>query len=302
MGGSSPLARGKSCAAPRRVARPGFIPTRAGKIHTLTGYGPLGAVHPHSRGENSWSTTRKAWPGGSSPLARGKFVPNQLWKLREWFIPTRAGKIPWAYIPIGPDGVHPHSRGENCYAAVMEIPQEGSSPLARGKCAAGCGQRGRAGFIPTRAGKIGVLSRREARWGVHPHSRGENARPHTWKTVLSGSSPLARGKFARNAPERRPPRFIPTRAGKMVPAVSASQLNTVHPHSRGENIYGQPKTGKTTGSSPLARGKSLRCAVWGQHERFIPTRAGKIPGTGDQKPGITVHPHSRGENLHHPCH
>ncbi len=195
MGGSSPLARGKSCAAPRRVARPGFIPTRAGKIHTLTGYGPLGAVHPHSRGENSWSTTRKAWPGGSSPLARGKFVPNQLWKLREWFIPTRAGKIPWAYIPIGPDGVHPHSRGENCYAAVMEIPQEGSSPLARGKLAYLVEGRLDGGFIPTRAGKMRDHTRGRLSSAVHPHSRGENSREMHRSVDLPGSSPLARGKW-----------------------------------------------------------------------------------------------------------
>ena len=54
---------------------------------------------------------------------------------------------------------------------------------------------------------------------------------------------------------------------------------------------------RNMGSSPLARGKSYPDRFRNGNEGFIPTRAGKIRGTLTILLRVTVHPHSRGENL-----
>ena len=70
----------------------------------------------------------------------------------------------------------------------------GSSPLARGKCAAVAWLEDSVGFIPTRAGKIVLLLAPRLLAPVHPHSRGENSITVAHELALNGSSPLARGK------------------------------------------------------------------------------------------------------------
>ena len=50
---------------------------------------------------------------GSSPLARGKLFQAIGDVIGNGFIPTRAGKIWFSFLPGGFPPVHPHSRGEN---------------------------------------------------------------------------------------------------------------------------------------------------------------------------------------------
>ena len=131
-------------------------------------------------------------------------------------------------------------------------------------------------FIPTRAGKITSLAWARHRRAVHPHSRGENSSIPSRVRRSSGSSPLARGKWAVSERRLAMTGFIPTRAGKMSRQQATDLLAAVHPHSRGENPQPLITTGARVGSSPLARGKyrsNLQQRSW---TRFIPTRAGKI--------------------------
>ena len=72
---------------------------------------------------------------------------------------------------------------------------------------------------------------------------------------------------------------------------------TVHPHSRGENPKPSNAGKPSTGSSPLARGKSRLARFAGDRVRFIPTRAGKIWTDFQNLTNQPVHPHSRGENV-----
>ena len=132
--------------------------------------------------------------------------------------------------------------------------------------------------------------------GVHPHSRGENRGGLEVCRQLRGSSPLARGKCTARYGCRFSSRFIPTRAGKMKGHGPRVQSMTVHPHSRGENHTQAHAVSSTTGSSPLARGKSSDLYNLDLGTRFIPTRAGKIVSRLLTATLTWVHPHSRGEN------
>ena len=296
-GGSSPLARGKSCATICSICDRGFIPTRAGKMAYPQARRSRMAVHPHSRGENGDARRPKPQGCGSSPLARGKSEQGWRGALTRRFIPTRAGKM--QPYPAQPPrlGVHPHSRGENSTWRSRTGRQRGSSPLARGKWAGVASGLGAMGFIPTRAGKISSFCQARSDTKVHPHSRGENSCVDSFGDQLAGSSPLARGKCPSQAAHHRLRRFIPTRAGKMRWYCWPSRLAKVHPHSRGENSWGIASNTSPCGSSPLARGKSGRCAGRGWCVRFIPTRAGKIDRAVIQSKNNSVHPHSRGENV-----
>ena len=138
--------------------------------------------------------------------------------------------------------VHPHSRGENTESMGLDKRPAGSSPLARGKWLASSVRCRRRGFIPTRAGKIWVVSTTRLPHSVHPHSRGENKSLRTVGFAFRGSSPLARGK----SPSRPCPpstvRFIPTRAGKIYFSGNPDAYEAVHPHSRGENAMARPRS------------------------------------------------------------
>ena len=172
----------------------------------------------------------------------------------------------------------------------------GSSPLARGKCAAVAWLEDSAGFIPTRAGKMRCINSQRCRVKVHPHSRGEKNSAACLDKLYMGSSPLARGKSVVINGCGVLFRFIPTRAGKMGRSRSGCVTAAVHPHSRGENAAGLLGAGTRVGSSPLARGKSCGRSRHQIGVGFIPTRAGKISSAIWICGSKPVHPHSRGEN------
>ena len=69
-----------------------------------------------------------------------------------------------------------------------------------------------------------------------------------------------------------------------------------HPRSRGENISSWSMDGRTTGSSPLTRGKLRHVRLVEAGERLIPAHAGKTRNCGRQASSRTAHPRSRGEN------
>ena len=110
-------------------------------------------------------------------------------------------------------------------------------------------------LIPARAGKTRPHSVPGALAEAHPRSRGENqdAAPHT--SVVSGSSPLARGKRSERDTLYLGPRLIPARAGKTRIYGAGGATPKAHPRSRGENWPPTRIKQLSTGSSPLARGK-----------------------------------------------
>ena len=74
---------------------------------------------------------------------------------------------------------------------------------------------------------------------------------------------------------------------------------TVHPHARGEHVKRTAAIVALTGSSPRAWGTLEWAGCHLSRPWFIPTRVGNTPRSGHAPAGRTVHPHARGEHMHH---
>ena len=115
--------------------------------------------------------------------------------------------------------------------------------------------------------------------------------------MVSGSSPLTRGKRVAKMQSRDLPRLIPAHAGKTSGRPSPAALGRAHPRSRGENEGGHVDVDAGRGSSPLTRGKRLNRVLNRVGAGLIPAHAGK---TDTRRAGTSItsaHPRSRGENL-----
>ena len=73
--GSSPLTRGKRWCPPPGRSTGGLIPAHAGKTSRKARTRALASAHPRSRGENVRAGKPRSRSGGSSPLTRGKRLP-----------------------------------------------------------------------------------------------------------------------------------------------------------------------------------------------------------------------------------
>ena len=194
-------------------------------------------AHPRSRGENPcvWAYQRPYF--GSSPLTRGKRLQSDAPSRPRRLIPAHAGKTRTSWAALCPPRAHPRSRGENLRFGELISPDNGSSPLTRGKHGVRARCRVELRLIPAHAGKTEYPATGGQRPPAHPRSRGENFMRGCWQGRCSGSSPLTRGK--------RKTRWQPTAA------------KAAHPRSRGENPRFLEIPGKGHGSSPLTRGKRL---------------------------------------------
>ena len=108
----------------------------------------------------------------------------------------------------------------------------------------------------------------------HPRSRGVYQCPQMAVSLLTGSSPLARGL----QPEQHHPAsrvgIIPARAGFTSNMSEEMCKLEDHPRSRGVYMNRRSPTGMAAGSSPLARGLLARSRSAGRGGRIIPARAG----------------------------
>ena len=113
----------------------------------------------------------------------------------------------------------------------------------------------------------------------------------------SGSSPLTRGKRIGPRPSGSPTGLIPAHAGKTVGASLRYRCPRAHPRSRGENGMLSRQASVIQGSSPLTRGKRVRCIRRMVLVRLIPAHAGKTPSMLRCARVHAAHPRSRGENF-----
>ncbi len=114
---------------------------------------------------------------------------------------------------------------------------------------------------------------------------------------LSGSSPLARGKRARDRPVRRAPGIIPAGAGETSSAAPRSPPATDHPRWRGGNANTERRYRLLAGSSPLARGKHRYILPDEFAARIIPAGAGETSAAMAGCVAAADHPRWRGGNL-----
>ena len=192
--GSSPLTRGKLGVGLDSLEETRLIPTHARKTSSPARRSSRCRAHPRSRGENAAGIASVALTQGSSPLTRGKLQIGELTPPAHRLIPARTGKTCLCRLRAGSARAHPRSRGENhgAYYGTSGVP--GSSPLTRGKLLCGCARRRLSRLIPAHAGKTLRGSRPPAGSRAHPHSHGENTRKMGLAAIVTGSSPLTRGK------------------------------------------------------------------------------------------------------------
>jgi len=157
-------------------------------------------------------------------------------------------------------------------------PDEGPSPLARGRQDLAKVIDQREGTIPARAGETA------AQWcdaqlpGDHPRSRGGDLSSPVFSDFTTGPSPLARGRPA--AVRLRAASFgtIPARAGETRTHSRRAALPRDHPRSRGGDVYRPEAFVKGEGPSPLARGRPDHRRISQRGNGTIPARAGETPG------------------------
>jgi len=272
--GSPPRAWGIRCNARPSVRQPRFTPTCVGNTrHSAIVYAVC-AVHPHVRGEYSILSRHSIAWRGSPPRAWGihTFPAAPAYSIR--FTPTCVGNTSRWFCSQRQRLVHPHVRGE--YIADMPFigHRRGSPPRAWGIRTPGRRAGRTRRFTPTCVGNTrsyGITPRTPL---VHPHVRGEYARPPTNAPPASGSPPRAWGIPSARRTGRQRGRFTPTCVGNTNGSLHYDTQNAVHPHVRGE--YTSNPLGGTTilGSPPRAWGirwPGARCwKMW----RFTPTCVG----------------------------
>ena len=172
----------------------------------------------------------------------------------------------------------------------------GSSPLARGKQLARAARAVQNGLIPARAGKTTGAESTCKGTSAHPRSRGENVNPSALEPVTLGSSPLARGKQSHVHTLKGRIGLIPACAGKTPWCRGRRSNPKAHPRLRGENGKAPQAERKSSGSSPLARGKQVSPQEAHQVGRLIPACAGKTSLPQRLADRCAAHPRLRGEN------
>ena len=175
-------------------------------------------------------------------------------------------------------------------------PDEGSSPLTRGKHNGVGRDEPQLRLIPAHAGKTEERRRAGRSAGAHPRSRGENQTIRMASLASLGSSPLTRGKRWSRQGRGQATRLIPAHAGKTTTSTHDRKRSRAHPRSRGENLGCQRPHRAEVGSSPLTRGKQTGRDGGSRRTGLIPAHAGKTRARPAPGGGSRAHPRSRGEN------
>ena len=133
---------------------------------------------------------------------------------------------------------------------------------------------------------------------AHPRSRGENVVLTFVVVVVSGSSPLTRGKQVLARAVSAVLGLIPAHAGKTAVEHKPNPPKWAHPRSRGENKAVTRICNEILGSSPLTRGKQVHAIRRRLGRGLIPAHAGKTTDRSEGHSERGAHPRSRGENPH----
>ena len=214
-----------------------LIPAHAGKTSITDRQQYRYQAHPRSRGENVRVIAGASFTTGSSPLTRGKPRLRRSRSVAPGLIPAHAGKTGFHRRTGQMYRAHPRSRGENPIRLLHWPTREGSSPLTRGKLADDRRPLDFFRLIPAHAGKTSRFGVRGPATRAHPRSRGENSANWFISSVVTGSSPLTRGKLRGGGAYHRRRGLIPAHAGKTRANLSSGTNSRAHPRSRGENGF-----------------------------------------------------------------
>ena len=174
---------------------------------------------------------------GSSPHVRGTWRREKIEIREARFIPARAGNISSDSLIFSPCSVHPRTCGEHSRRVSQKRMIPGSSPHVRGTWIVQRRFLGYHRFIPARAGNIFRSSSAISRQSVHPRTCGEHIHEASLHAENCGSSPHVRGTFLWIFHQILVHRFIPARAGNILPEDLRKCIETVHPRTCGEHQY-----------------------------------------------------------------
>ncbi len=129
------------------------------------------------------------------------------------FTPTCVGTMMGP--PPGPPGmpVHPHVRGDDAGVNGAALTLAGSPPRAWGRWHVAECLMDKRRFTPTCVGTISTPFPSGEGGSVHPHVRGDDARPLLFVALTGGSPPRAWGRFSRLRLCHPRLRFTPTCVG-----------------------------------------------------------------------------------------
>ena len=146
--------------------------------------------------------------------------------------------------------VHPHTRGEyHCIKYPLRH-AIGSSPHPWGILLRPDSNHAKKRFIPTSVGNTPNNLIPITIDSVHPHIRGEYSQVKNICSCGFGSSPHPWGILPIPNLSFQVLRFIPTSVGNTHIVVAKDELNTVHPHIRGEYFLYHRSHPGSHGSSP----------------------------------------------------
>ena len=236
-----------------------------------------GPVHPHRRGERTYSRAPKSGLTGSSPQAWGTLYACVRVLAESRFIPTGVGNAHSRLWKGRCSTVHPHRRGERISSAPARGVTGGSSPQAWETRHLILPYEKHLRFIPTGVGNAIFSLLLSLRYPVHPHRRGERPSFSGSTSPQNGSSPQAWGTRGYFSGEYSGRRFIPTGVGNARRSYGSPPRRTVHPHRRGERI--------------------VKIVLILYPPRFIPTGVGNAGTSSQFSVGASVHPHRRGERV-----
>ena len=131
---------------------------------------------------------------------------------------------------------------------------------------------------------------------AHPRSCGENNDGFSSPNIVTGSSPLMRGKRRVWRCLPNDVGLIPAHAGKTCLRFRTRWRMRAHPRSCGENDEKPTLPAPPTGSSPLMRGKQHGDYDARIRSRLIPAHAGKTRPMPSGTRAPRAHPRSCGEN------
>src|SRR5581483_629050 len=150
---------------------------------------------------------------------------------------------------------------------------------------------------PTRVGTTFFLTHFAAARPVHPHARGDDSRTGGRTRAAYGPPPRAWGR-------RRPDPFVsdvgrstPTRVGTTPEQFQWSRPVPVHPHARGDDVFGSDGASGQVGPPPRAWGRRRPGQRDGRDGRSTPTRVGTTPSAPRRPRSWPVHPHARGDDV-----
>ncbi len=222
--GSPPRAWGRRREAHGSDALFRFTPTCVGTALRLTTLRSSGTVHPHVRGDGSWTFDSAASASGSPPRAWGRLLSRQPRQRVARFTPTCVGTASEVLQSGSPVSVHPHVRGDGQREQVRNEALGGSPPRAWGRLGKLRPPLLRPRFTPTCVGTARLEPGCRTPSAVHPHVRGDGDFSRCRRAGVDGSPPRAWGRpLIRFHPLHRN-RFTPTCVGTAIGRVKSPLL------------------------------------------------------------------------------